>query len=455
MEPLMITTAEEAEEFIRNFNTRNVKVGVFDMDGVLRGKYVSKAKFLSALKNGFGFCDVVLGWDSNDQLYDNVEFTGWHTGYPDAQVRVIPESIRPLPLENDGFLFMGEFVGEAEAVCPRGILRKVVEKARDMGFEPFSAFEYEFFLFCENPHSVREKGYRNLVPWTPGNFGYSVIRNSVYSGFYHDLLDMCREMDFELEGLHTETGPGVLEAAIAVDESVKSADKAALFKTFTKVLAQRHDLMATFMAKWSPKYPGQSGHIHISLQDLDKGSVFHDPEGEFGMSKIHRHFTAGCQRLMPQILAMVASTVNSYTRLIPGYWAPTNPTWGSENRTCALRVIGGDPKAQRLEYRIAAADANPYLALAAALLSGLYGIENELEPSAPIQGNAYDLPPDPETALPTTLWEAAQRLRECKPAREVLGDAFVDHFAATREWEEREFRKAITDWEMERYFEII
>ena len=152
---------------------------------------------------------------------------------------------------------------------------------------------------------------------------------------------------------------------------------------------------------------------------------------------------------------MVASTVNSYTRLIPGFWAPTNPTWGTENRTCALRVIGGSPKAQRLEYRIAAADANPYLALAAALMSGLHGIENELEPSEPVSGNAYDLPPDPETALPTTLWEAAQRLKGCQEARAALGDEFVEHFAATREWEVREFRKAITDWEMERYFEII
>ncbi|MFA5505593.1 MAG: glutamine synthetase [Vulcanimicrobiota bacterium] len=455
MEPLTIASSDEAEEFIRNSNTHNVKVGVFDIDGVLRGKYISKSKFLSALKSGFGFCDVVLGWDSNDQLYDNVKLTGWHTGYPDAQVRIIPESIRPLPLEGDGFLFLGEFAGAAEQICPRGVLKRVVEKARSMGFEPYSAFEYEFFMFAETPYSAREKGYRDLTPWTPGNFGYSVIRNSVYSGFYHELMKLCREMRFELEGLHTETGPGVLEAAITVDESLLSADKAALFKTFTKVLAQRHDLMATFMAKWSAKYPGQSGHIHISLQNLDKDNVFYDPKGPHGMSKLHRHFTAGCQKLMPQVLAMVASTVNSYTRLVPGFWAPTNPTWGEENRTCALRVIGGDPKAQRLEYRIAAADANPYLALAAALLSGLHGIENELEPSEPIRGNAYALPPDPETALPSTLWEAAQRLKACQEAREVLGDAFVEHFAATREWEEREFRRSITDWEMERYFEII
>lgn len=455
MDPLRITSAEEAEHLVKNSNFNSIKVGVFDLDGILRGKFVSRSKFLSALRGGFGFCDVVLGWDSNDQLYDNVKFTGWHTGYPDAEVRIIPESARTLPMENGGFLFLGEFVGGAEAVCPRGVLRKVVDKARSMGFNPFSALEYEFFVFQETPYSIREKGYRNLTPWTPGNFGYSVLRNSVHADFYHELIDISKEMDFELEGLHTETGPGVLEAAITVDETVRSADKGALFKTFCKVLAQRHDLMATFMAKWSPHYPGQSGHIHLSLQDESGRNVFYDENGPNGMSKLQRHFTAGCQKLMPEVLAMVASTVNSYTRLIPGFWAPTNPTWGVENRTCALRVIGGGPKAQRLEYRIAAADANPYLALAAALLSGLYGIEQQLEPTEGVVGNAYDLPPDPATALPTTLWEAAQRLKQCQPARAVLGDAFVDHFAATREWEEREFRKAITDWELERYLEII
>lgn len=454
MEPINIKTAEEARKLLAERGDANVKLAVTDMDGVMRGKYVSRSKFLSALEKGFGFCDVVVGWDSNDQLYDNASVTGWHTGFPDAAVRVIPESCRLLPMENC-LLFLGEFVGHAGEVCPRGILRKVIEKARSMGLEPFSALEYEFFLFSESPDSVRAKNYKNLQPWTPGNFGYSMIRNSVHSDFYHDLLDLARVMNFEIEGLHTETGPGVLEAAIAVDSSLASADKGALFKTFSKVLAQRCGLMATFMAKWSPKYPGQSGHIHMSLKDESGHNIFFDPKAEHGMSKELRHFTAGCQQLMPQVLAMVASTVNSYTRLIPGFWAPTNPTWGIENRTCALRVVPGSESSQRLEYRIAAADANPYLSLAAALMSGLHGLEQKLEPSEPIQGNAYDLPSDPATALPTTLWEAAQRIKACQVARDILGDTFVDHFAASREWEEREFRKAITDWEMERYFEII
>ena len=160
-------------------------------------------------------------------------------------------------------------------------------------------------------------------------------------------------------------------------------------------------------------------------------------------------------RLLPELLAMVAPTINSYTRLIPGFWAPTDSTVGVENRTCALRVIPGSAKSQRVEYRIAAADANPYVILAAALASGLWGIENRVEPELLVEGNAYDRKFPEHLALPRTLWEAAQRLKQSGMAREYFGDAFVDHFAATREWEEREFRKHITDWELARYFEII
>jgi len=173
------------------------------------------------------------------------------------------------------------------------------------------------------------------------------------------------------------------------------------------------------------------------------------------MSEEMRWFVGGQQALMPELLAMVAPTVNAYTRLIPGFWAPTAALWGHENRTCALRVIGGSAKSQRVEYRIAAADINPYLALAAAIGSGLWGMERRIEPDAPVEGNAYALAPPPERALPATLWEAAQRLRASAAARDLFGDEFVEHYAATREWEEREARKAVTDWQLARYFEII
>ncbi|MGH8317952.1 MAG: glutamine synthetase family protein [Steroidobacteraceae bacterium] len=431
-----------------------VKVGVFDTDGVLRGKYMGRDKFLSALEKGFGFCDVVLGWDSNDQLYDNVRFTGWHTAYPDAPARVLPSTCRDIPFEPNTPLVLAEFAGGAEAVCPRGTLRRVLDRAERLGYTVDAAVEYEFFLFKETPESVREKGYRNLQTLTPGNFGYSVLRNSVHGEFYQALLDLAAAMRMPIESLHTETGPGVVEAALVHCGALEAADRAALFKTFTKVLAQRQGLMATFMAKWSNRYPGQSGHLHLSLARAGV-PVFHDPGKPHEMSDEMRWFLGGQQALMPECLAMVACTVNSYSRLIPGYWAPTSSTWGVENRTTALRVIRGGPSSQRVEYRIAAADINPYIALAAAIGTGLWGIEHRIEPDAPVEGNSYDRKHPPRRRLPATLYEASERLLASKAARELFGDAFVEHFAATRQWEEREFRKAITDWELARYFEII
>ena len=456
MEAREVKTAEDALALIDERALSHVKVGVFDSDGILRGKYMARDKFASSLSGGFSFCDVVLGWDSNDQLYDNVTYTGWHTGYPDAQVRVLPETARDIPWEPDMLMFLGEFSGSAEAICPRGVLRRTLDKAAGMGLQVSAAAEYEFFLFEETPHTVREKGYKNLNSITPGFFGYSMLRSSVWSDFYTSFLEMCELMDFPIEGLHTETGPGVLEAAIAVDEAMLAADKAALFKTFTKVFAQRQDLIATFMAKWSADWPGQSGHIHLSLgRDNGSSAAFLDPSKDGGMSDEMRWFIGGQQTLMPEVLAMVASTVNAYSRMVPGFWAPTDATWGVENRTCALRAIPGSAKSQRVEYRVGSADGNPYLTIAAALASGLWGIENKVEPTAAVSGNAYDQKFARRLALPRTLWEAAQTLKKSKAARQLFGDPFVDHYAASREWEEREFRRAVTDWELERYFEII
>jgi glutamine synthetase len=454
-EPIRIRSQAEARRLIESRDIPYVKLGFTDIDGILRGKYVNRAKFLSALEKGFGFCDVVVGWDSNDQLYDNVKYTGWHTAYPDAPVRVIPETARLLPFEQDLPFFLCELASPAEAICPRGTLKRVLKHAEDMGFLASSAFEYEFFLFEETPHSVREKGYRNLKSITPGHFGYSVLRSSVLAELYHELLDTCQKMDMAIEGLHTETGAGVIEAAIAVDDALRAADKAVLFKTFAKVMAQRRGLMATFMAKWSNRWPGQSGHIHVSLRRTDGSSAFHEETAPDHMSETMRHFLGGQQALMPELLGMIACTVNSYSRLVPGFWAPTTATWGVENRTTALRVIPGSPASQRIEYRIAAADTNPYIALAAAIGSGLWGVEHKMEPTDRVTGNAYALPPTPDFALPATLWEAAQRLKGSKAARTLFGAEFVEHYAATREWEEREFRKHITDWELARYFEII
>lgn len=456
-----ITTAEQAVGLIQDRGLSHVKVGLSDIDGVLRGKYLRHDKAAGVLKDGFGFCNVVLGWDSADQLYDNTQYTGWHTAYPDAWARVLPHTCRELPLEQANghpmLFFLAEFSDEASArICPRRLLHRVIAKANEMGYDPYAALEYEFFVFEETPQSVRDKGYRNLKPWTPGHFGYSVLRSTVHSDFYQQLLSLSEQMDMPIEGLHTETGPGVLEAALAVDRAAEAADKAMLFKTFCKVLAQRNGLMATFMAKWSPDYPGQSGHIHLSLKDRASGrGVFFDADAPHRMSALQRHFMGGVQRYLPEFFAMFAPTVNSYSRLVPGYWAPLDATWGLENRTTALRLIPGSEKSQRVEVRIGSADANPYVALSAALAAGLLGVEQKLDPRPMVEGNAYAQSFPEELRFPATLWEAAQRLKASSAARAAFGDEFVEHFAATREWEEREFRRHVTDWELSRYFEII
>src|SRR5258706_3555325 len=184
MKPEEVRTVAQARAIVEERGLEHVKVGVFDNDGVLRGKYVDRDKFYSALDKGLGFCDVVLGWDSNDQQYDNVSFTGWHTAYPDAFVRILPETCRSLPFEGSMLLFLGEFVGRAEQVCPRATLRRVLKRAAGLGYAVTAAAEIEFFMFRETPHNVRAKGYRGLGNLTPGYFGYSILRSSRHSESY-------------------------------------------------------------------------------------------------------------------------------------------------------------------------------------------------------------------------------------------------------------------------------
>lgn len=444
-------------EYIKEHQIENIKLAVVDIDGVLRGKYVNAKKFLSALDKGFGFCNVIFGWDSNDVLYDKDSFTGWADGFTDADAAIDASSMRLLPTEDyKSVIFLVDFSkSDAAAVCPRSLLKKTLDRLGNLGYDATAAFEFEFFLFNETPKSIRDKNYNQLEPMTPGNFGYSILRNSTHANYYHEIMGLAREMDMPLEGLHTETGAGVLEGALEYSEALRAADNGALFKNFIKVWAQQRNLMASFMAKWSADYPGQSGHIHISLQNKDGSSAFYDGDKKDGMSNIMRWFIGGQQKLMPELLAMVASTCNSYTRLIPGFWAPTDASWGVDNRTCALRAIPGSQKSQRVEYRVSAADINPYLALSAAIGSGIWGIENKIEPTKDVVGNAYDIDFSEELQLPRTLTQAAEKLKKSDIARDLFGDKFVDHYAYTRIWEDQQQLAAITDWQLKRYFEII
>jgi glutamine synthetase len=444
-------------EAIRKSTIGKVKVACADIDGVLRGKYIHRDKFFSAVESGFGFCDVVFGWDANDQCYDNTRLTGWQHGFPDALARLDLDTYRTVPWDGGVPFFLGNFVtadGKPHPLCPRQVLKRVLKRAEKMGYTAMVGAEFEFFNFRETPQSWAAKNGQPPETLTPGMFGYSLLRANANREYFNALMDEMALFNVPIEGLHTETGPGVYEAAILFSDALEAADRAILFKAGAKEIGARFGIMPSFMAKWSARYPGCSGHLHQSLSDGRK-NLFHDAKGRHGgMSRLFETYLAGQTKSLMGMAPMFWPTVNSYKRLVDGFWAPVKPTWGIDNRTASFRVISGSPKSTRLETRCPGADMNPYLATAAVLAAGLDGIEKGLKlTQKPITGTnkgGENIPRAPRTLIETT-----RIFRESDVARDWFGDDFVDHFAATREWEWRQWLDAVTDWELKRYFEII
>jgi glutamine synthetase len=449
---------DEILKYIKESRPAKIKFAASDIDGILRGKTVSFDKFLLMVEKGGSFCDVVFGWDANDACYDNVKYTGWHTGYPDAKIKIDLSTYRKVPWDNDISFFLadyGDASGNDFVACPRSLLKRIASEAKEMGFLPRFSEEIEWYNFLTTPPELEKSDYKNLQPLSPGMFGYSMLRPSLNSDFYNDLFDYLGRFDIPLEGLHTETGPGVYEAAIMYDEVVKAADKAILFKNSVKEIAYRYEIIASFMAKWNSQLPGCGGHIHQSLWDISgKKNLFFDKKDSFSMSPLMKSYLAGQLFCLPHIMPMYAPTINSYKRLGGGAWAPVTVSWGIDNRTVAIRVINSDEESMRCEMRVPGADVNPYLAMAASLASGLYGIRNKLELKIPpITGNGYNA--SEQGMLSLNLSDATKRMKESEVAHKLFGDGFVDHFISTREWEWKQFSKEVTNWELKRYLEII
>lgn len=444
--------------YLKENDIQKIKFAFADTDGILRGKVIHHKKFIDGMRNGYGFCDVVFGWDSSDGTYDNVQLTGWHTGYPDQQCRIDLSTFRTVPWQDNIPFFLADFSkadGNDLVADTRSLLKRITRRCEEMGFHPEFAQEFEWFNFRETPQSLVEKSFTHLQTLTPGMFGYSILRTSQNSDFYYDLYNSLMQFNIPLEGLHTETGPGVYEAAIMHDHVLAAADKAVLFKTAVKEIAYKHGIMASFMAKWTETLPGCSGHIHQSLWNKGKTeNLFYNADDENGMSDTLKHYLAGQLHCLPYILPMYAPTINSYKRLVEGAWAPTTVTWGLDNRTTAIRILNESSAYTRLETRIPGSDTNPYLAMAAALASGLYGIKHKLPLTIqPTTGNGYE--DKKNGVLSTNLHDAAMLMKNSDIAKELFGEGFVEHYTQTRLWENRQFAKVVTDWELKRYFEII
>jgi len=449
---------QQITAYLQENNIQKIKFAFADIDGVLRGKVIHHKKFIDGLQSGYGFCDVVFGWDSSDDLYDKVAVTGWQTGYPDRPCRIDLSTFRNVPWQENIPFFLGDFSrpdGNDLPACPRSLLKRIASQCEAMGYHPEFAQEFEWFNFKETSQTLQDKEFTKLTPLTPGMFGYSILRTSENTAFFNDLYNLLMQFNIPLEGLHTETGPGVYEGAILHSHIIEAADRAVLFKTAVKEIAYKHGIIATFMAKWNADLPGCGGHVHQSLWNKDQSeNLFFDEGDPNKMSELHKQYLAGQLFCLPHILPMFAPTINSYKRLIEGAWAPTTITWAVENRTTALRVLNSSKAYTRLETRIPGADTNPYLAMAAALASGLYGIKNKLKLDIPqTVGNGYE--DKTNGTIASNLYDASMAMKNSAIAKELFGEPFVAHFTQTRLWECKQFAKSVTDWELKRYFEII
>ncbi|KAI1101303.1 putative glutamine synthetase [Jackrogersella minutella] len=479
-------TVEALPDLLKDDN--KVKLSGVDVDGMLRGKIVSKKKFLSIAKEGFGFCSVIFGWDMHDKTYaKELKISNKDNGYRDLIAVPDLNSFRRIPWEdNVPFFLVRFFDDDSKPVCadPRGLLRTTVEKLKKEGYDAMAGAEIEFFQFKvpSSPSSSNADSpapsvisYLNnnpphaLPPLTEGMFGYSITRPTLNKSYYYDVYNSCAKFRCDLEGWHTESGPGVYEAALEFGQIEEMADRTSLFKYVVRSVANGYGITPCFMAKPRHGLPGNSGHTHVSVVDKDGKNLFFREEKDENakypdiahLSDLGRHFLAGILEGMPDIMPMLAPTINSYKRLVENFWAPVTVSWGLEHRAASVRLIApptSKPGATRFEIRVPGADANPYFVMSAILALGWRGVEKKLEIPIPPLGKGQDVGgnADPGARLAKSLREATDKfMRKDSIAREVLGDDFVDHYGGTRENEIRLWDEAVTDWELKRYIETV
>jgi glutamine synthetase len=448
---------EAATELLRRHDVRTVRIGGADLDGVYRGKRVSADHFLASAEEGFPQCDVLFGWDIQDEVIGSLPYSNWEIGFADIVMRPDLSTLAVVPWEEDSAAVVCDFFTEAGdplPISPRFVLQRIVQRALDAGFRSIMAAELEVRFYQEDQESLRDKNFSDLRPLNPGLNCYSIHHASIDEPVIGRVRQCLNDYGITVDSYNREHGAGMYEINLRYADAVRAADQTMLYKSGCKEIAAQMGALPTFMAKVADDIDGCGGHIHQSLWSADGSrSVFWDEEADHHLSPTLKHYLAGLLATMPEFMLMYAPNVNSYKRFVPWTWVPLNLTWGLDNRTVAMRVIATSPGAIRVENRVPGADLNPYLAFAASLAAGLHGIEKGLEPPPPTKGNAYELT-DAE-APPLSLPEALERFRSSSLAREWFGDEFVEQYVAFRQWEVDKHRLAVTDWERRRYFEMV
>ena len=427
---------------------RMVQLEVPDLDGGLRAKLASPAKALS--EAGAAMCTIMFGLTQADDVYESPASSAAN-GYPDLVMRPDMATLRALPWCEATVAVLCDLYGGDGALfplAPRTVLRTVVERCADLGFEARFAAEWEFCVVRRHDEARPAR----LVPLGRTMNAYSSLRLRELRPLAQAFFERMEGVGIAVEAVHTELGRGMVEFALAHAPAMEAADHASRAKAYLKELCGERGLVATFMPKWRAGAPTSGCHFHQSLW-RNGSNEFAGPGG--ALSPLARHYLAGQLATMTDFVVLFNPSVNAFRRLQPGTWTPATASWGVDNRTAAIRAIIGSPKAVRLEHRRPGADVNPYLAIAAMLAGGLHGIAGELEPPDPATADAYGDARFPR--LPATLDDAIAALRDSPVAPDLLGREFVRHYLLSREVELRLWREwetaQVTEWEQRRYFE--
>jgi glutamine synthetase len=439
-------TLDELKQAVGDGSIDTVIAAFPDMQGRLMGKREQAEFFVEeTAEHGLEGCNYLLATDMENDPQPGYATANWESGYGDFVLTPDLSTLRRIPwLEGTALVLcdVGLEDGSPLAESPRQVLRAQVERARAHGYESMIGTELEFFLFKESYAEAHEKHYRDLTPSVPYILDYHILATSYDEPLLREMRNQMQAAGMKVESSKGEAWPGQQEINFRYSDAVTSADNHVVYKNGAKEIAAQHGQAITFMAKPDHTWIGNSCHIHASL--------WQDGVNAFaGKSELFERFLAGWIACGKEIALFLAPTINSYKRFAKASWAPTTLAWGLDNRTCGFRIVGHG-SSQRIETRIPGGDVNPYLAVAALLAAGLYGIEQGLELPPPLEGNAYES--DAER-FPATLREATDELANGTVMRGAMGDNVVDHYLNYARVEQQLFDDVVTCYERERMFE--
>ncbi|OBF79182.1 glutamine synthetase [Mycobacterium sp. 852002-51163_SCH5372311] len=443
----------DLERLVGAGDVDTVIVAFTDMQGRLAGKRVSARLFIDEMaEHGAECCSYLLAVDVDMSTVPGYALSSWDTGYGDMVMTPDLTTFRLIPWLPGTALVVADLGwadGSAVTVSPRAVLRRQLDRLEERGLTADVATELEFIVFDQSYRDAWASGYRGLTPASDYNIDYAILASSRMEPLLRDIRLGMQGAGLRFEAVKGECNKGQQEIGFRYDDALVTCDNHAIYKNGAKEIADQHGKSLTFMAKYD-EHEGNSCHIHLSLRDTDSAAVFADDQGPHGMSVTFRRFLAGLLATLRELTLLFAPNINSYKRFADGSFAPTAVAWGLDNRTCALRVVGRGSNI-RVECRVPGGDVNQYLAVAALIAGGLYGIEQDLEPPEPYTGNAYQTVE--AERLPATLAEAAALFEASELAREAFGDDVVAHYLNNARVELTAFNAAVTDWERTRGFE--